>query len=565
MRRSSELRSGRRLAGALAVVALAAAVIAAPAATGPTFPVNGTSMAASAYTPGSNDGAEAVAVQPDGKILAAGVSASSWKSTNGFPPYDVALARYRASGRLDTTFGAGGRVLTGLGSTYDYARAVAIQPDGKIVVVGDSGPLPPIENWVPEDFLVMRYTSAGTLDSSFGTGGRVSTAVGSGSDDMAYAVALQPDGKIVVAGSSGPAQSDARPHFALARYTDEGRLDPSFGDGGIVLTDFGSGRSSATAVAVQPDGKIVAAGSGPGEDGDRFALVRYTAGGALDPAFGSGGRILTGFRRGDYGHARGMALQRDGKIVVAGESEVVSGDEDSSLFALARYTGDGSLDPNFGNGGQVLTSFGSGWLGIAHDVTIQDDGRIVALGDGDQDENERSAFAVARYTPDGRLDASFGSGGKVLTEFGQQALVFGMAVVGQADGKLIAAGYSYLWGSDFTLARYTVRGRLDPSFGTGGRLYTDFATSTTGFSATRTKTGVQVAWRTDAEVGLRGFYVYRDQKRVTTKLIRSKGSPTRGAAYSLVDRGAAKSTRYWLQEVKLNGQKVWAGPAVVRP
>ncbi|WP_328874619.1 calcium-binding protein [Streptomyces sp. NBC_00287] len=348
-----------------------------------------------------------------------------------------------APGDLDASFGDGGQVYVhnGLVSAgYD----LALQPDGKIVTVGlsqDAG-------WLTTDFSLMRHHTDGSIDTSFGNGGEVLTDF-DGGEDYAHAVTLQSDGKIVVAGRSElPGEGW---HFTVARYAADGSLDTGFGDGGRLRTEFGSA-SEAHAVAVQSDGRIVAAG----EAGGRFALVRYLADGTPDPAFGDAGRVTTPFEAGGaYGYD--LALQSDGRVVVAGSAG--SGGAD---FALARYNTDGSLDGGFGNGGRVTTAFAG--EDLARGVQVQPDGRIVAAG--------RSGFdiALARYNTDGSLDAGFGTGGRVTTDFGG-TLEAAHDLVLQPDGKIVTGGVR---STDFTAVRYRTDGTLDSGFGTGGRASADF-------------------------------------------------------------------------------------------
>ena len=215
---------------------------------------------------------------------------------------------------LDRSFGTNGTVTTAIGPGHENVRAVAIQADGKIVVAGYS------HNGTTYDFAVVRYNPNGTLDASFGTGGKVTTAIGPG-DAHIHGMALQPDGKIVVAGHSH-AKSDN--NFTVVRYNPNGSLDVSFGSNGTGITDFesesGSGYAYAFAAAVQPDGKIVVAGTGPsgtgGSDND-VVVVRYNPNGSLDASFGTGGTVTTAIGAGND-QCQAMALQPDGKIVVAG-------------------------------------------------------------------------------------------------------------------------------------------------------------------------------------------------------------------------------------------------------
>ncbi len=362
------------------------------------------------------DWAFTLAVQNDGKILAAGRTGTS--------NLDFALLRYHANGSLDSSFGTGDKVITDFGSTQDYARSLALQADGKIVVAGYTV-------GTDRNFALARYNADGSLDSSFGTGGKVITDFGG--NDYAYAVTLQADGKIVVAGSFDDNDGSADDDFALARYNTDGSLDSSFGTGGKVLTDFHAGwQDIARSIVIGPDGKIVVAG----QDNQDFAVARYNPNGSLDTSFDSDGRVTTAFPfRNDVVH--GVALQADGKIVVAGES--------STDFALARYNANGSLDASFGSGGTVLSDFGV--VDIATGLVLQSDGKIVVAGYSTTGSGYN--FQFARYNTNGSLDASFGNNGSVVTDFGNADQAHAIAL--QADGKVVAAGYA---GNDFALARY---------------------------------------------------------------------------------------------------------------
>jgi uncharacterized delta-60 repeat protein len=257
---------------------------------------------------GFGDESKAVVVQPDGRILVAGYATK--KTVNNTYDYDFALVRYLADGSLDTSFGEGGKVTTDLTGDQDRAQAVAFQPDGKIILVGPAKHSPFLH-----DFAIVRYNTDGSLDASFGTGGHVFTDFEEG-HDFAYAVALQSDGRIVVAGA---ATIDGQEDIALVRYTSSGLLDTSFSGDGRAILSFGVGDDDAYAVALQPNGKIIVAGYASNGSNDDFALVRYLANGSLDTGFGSGGSLVTDFvGSNDLGLA--VALQLDGKIVVAGNA-----------------------------------------------------------------------------------------------------------------------------------------------------------------------------------------------------------------------------------------------------
>lgn len=313
-------------------------------------------------------------------------------------------------------------------------------------------------------FLLKFSVSAqsGSLDISFGTGGKVTTDFGSGYDD-GRSVAIQNDGKIVVAGTS---HNGTNTDFSLVRYNSDGNLDNTFGSGGIVTTDFGSDYDYGSSVAIQSNGKIVVAGYSRNGTYYDFGLVRYNNDGSLDNTFGTFGKLLTDIG-GESDLAFSLAIQSDGKILVAGYCD----DGLSADFALVRYNTDGSLDNSFDSDGKATTDFGSpGDEGSS--VVIQTDGKIVVVG---HTQISRYHFALVRYNNDGSLDNTFGSGGKVITDFGGYGYGgdMGRSVAIQGDGKIIVAGYSF--NSDycyFALARYNNNGILDNAFDFDGKVTT---------------------------------------------------------------------------------------------
>jgi uncharacterized delta-60 repeat protein len=370
------------------------------------------------------------------------------------------------SGTLDASFGSGGRVTTDFAGSGDGAGAIAVQPEGKLVAAGGAT----ING--EADFALARYDSNGALDTSFGTDGRVTTDFG-GRYEGASSIALQGDGKIVVAGGSVIGLFD---NFALARYNTDGTLDTTFGSGGKVITDFGEVSSQAYSVAVQPDGKIVAAGYANIDGEEDFALARYNANGTLDATFGAGGKVTTDFGHLEQGfsYAVGfsLAVQPDGKIAVAGQAYIGAGFD----VALARYESDGTLDGSFGTGGKVITDFG-GRNDLASSVAVLPDGNLVVAGQANVVRG--LGFALARYNSSGTLDDSFGAGGIVTTDFGLLDQGFSVAYAAslavQPDGRIVAAGRAYINGDFHSgLARYNSDGTLDVSFGTGGKVTADF-------------------------------------------------------------------------------------------
>ncbi|HEX8246847.1 MAG TPA: BACON domain-containing carbohydrate-binding protein, partial [Pyrinomonadaceae bacterium] len=367
-----------------------------------------------------------------------------------------------ASGDLDATFAGGGKVTTPIGSSTSEAFAVALQADGKFVSAGYSS------NASNRDFALVRYDANGSLDTSFGTGGKVTTDIGNDNNEI-LAVAIQPaDGKIVAAGYSSNGAND---DFTLARYNPDGMLDSTFGMGGIVKTNFNNSFDYSEALLIQPDGKIVAAGYSFNGSFYDFALARYNADGTPDTGFDGDGILTTDFTGGDD-LAFALALQTDGKIVAAGIT--------NTDFGLARYNPNGSLDETFDADGRVATSINN--FDSAYAVAIQADGKIVAAGETDAATN--SDFALVRYNADGALDTGFDGDGKVSTPIGG-GNEFAEALVIQPGGKIIAAGHSFNAGgnADFALARYNADGALDSTFGTGGKVTTDFGNSSNDFAA----------------------------------------------------------------------------------
>lgn len=361
-----------------------------------------------------NEYATAVAVQGNGKIVAAG---------NG------GLARYNSDGTLDAGFNAASSQ-PGVfpeaqdGDTY---YDVALQADGKIVAVGERF----ADHW---DFFLTRWNADGTLDSTFGTNGHVTLpAKSSTTADVLRSVAIQDDGKIVVVGGDS-----FQTGWYVLRFLPDGKLDKSFDRDGKLTTTFGTktGNPTATDVVVQPDGKILVAGKVsfyPTSSTWRtdFAVVRYNSNGSLDTSFGQGGKVRTSFAE-DVGQslsrdqARSIALQADGKIVVGGET--AGGVYYTSPYtALARYNTNGDLDSTFGGDGRVTRHGGNG-----HSLAVQADGKIV-VGHG---------VTVERYNANGNLDASFDGDGLALTYSDQTQFyvngIRGLAL--QNDGKIVVAG-----------------------------------------------------------------------------------------------------------------------------
>ncbi len=339
-----------------------------------------TDISASGYP----DAGYAMALDGSGNLVVAGYVNTA---SNGL---DFALARYTSGGSLDTTFNSDGIVTTDFSSaSADVGNAVAIGSDGTIVVAGRRG------NNSAADFAIARYTSTGSLDMSFNDDGLVTTAIGSGLDEV-YGVAIQSDGKIVVVGTSDSGTSpNVNYDIALVRYNTDGSLDTLFGGGdGIVLWHGDVSQDEGYAVTILGTGEILVAGyAAMSTGGQDFALLRFTSAGVLDTGFGDGDGMVTTPVGGSHDIGQSIALQSDGKILVGGRSYNGSNND----FALVRYNADGSLDTDFDDDGVVSSAFGTSSDDTGRAVAVQGDGRIVVAGYSDTDGTKD--FALLRYNP----------------------------------------------------------------------------------------------------------------------------------------------------------------------
>jgi len=394
----------------------------------------------------------------------------------------TATPAHAASGVLDTTFGVGGQVTTDFGvnpSEPEMGNDMVVQPDGKIVLAGRAG-----TDQFPVGgdgtFGVARYLPNGSLDPSFGTGGLVKTNfVAPPQRAIPRAVALQVDGKIVVGGTAGTIDTNAK--LAIARYNPDGSLDPTFGTGGKILmnvtNELGDG---IRALALQPDGKILGVGAAGGGN----LLIRFNPDGSLDPTFGNGGHAEPVI--GNSGHLFAMKLLPSGKFLATGTgfNPATQGD-----FLLARFNPDGSLDTTFASAGLVTTDL-SGLNDLVFAIAVTSTGQILLAGEANADDalgvSGDTHVALARYSADGTLDTTFGSGGKVdhnLTTNQDE----GRSVVLQSDGKIVVAGprdgsnvHADPSAGSAAVIRYNANGTLDTTFGTGGAATTTFGGAAAG-------------------------------------------------------------------------------------
>lgn len=368
------------------------------------------------------------------------------------------LALAAAPGDLDPSFG-GGRVIVPFGSK-SYAGGVAVQPDGKVVVAGSSGATP--------GFAVARLLPNGSPDTSFGGTGVATAPLGEFASSTDEAV--QSDGKIVAVGG-------ANQDFAIVRYLENGKLDPSFGEGGVVIMPVGTLGDYATAVAIGPGGLIAVTGNAEVPEFGYGAGVAVLKGnGEPETKFAEDGTIVVTTESSNDDRGEGIAVQGDGRILIADATGGGAGDG----FTVVRLGTDGKPDASFGGDGIVETPIpGEGEVtgGRSTDVAIQPDGKIVAGGYGldytGLPLEYLTTFALARYTAKGELDPSFGTGGIVSSRLGAGD-DFGRAIAVAADGRLILSG-TYdpnpePLEDDYApaLLRFNANGGLDTTFGSGG-------------------------------------------------------------------------------------------------
>lgn len=394
-------------------------------------------------TPKNSEWGRAVAIQPDGKIVVMGVSYNGKK-------HQTLVLRFNSDGTRDNAFGVGGVFIYGeKRKGNNYGSGVALQPDGKIIVVGDS------YYDKSREVLVLRCNSDGSLDSTFGKGG-VATYRSQTKEnkDLSFGVVLQSDARIVVVGST---HNGKNYEPMILRYNSDGSLDSSFGKGGVVTY---KGLSDANvwgrAVAIQPDGRIVMVGASYTTKKCDVLTVRYNADGSLDKSFGEGGVAPSSCPPGGRDWGRSIAIQPDGKIIVAGNTRL----RENTNILLLRYNATGKPDTTFGMGG--IASYQSmakkGNWGQA--VALLPDGKIVIVGNS-LSGPKKEAY-IARCNSDGTMDSSFGKEGLVLSICPPDSNNWSFAVTTQPDGKIIIVGYAQSGkNKDILVARYKNDGTLD--------------------------------------------------------------------------------------------------------
>ncbi len=466
----------------------------------------------------------ATAVQNDGKIVVAGYA---WNGNN----YDFAVARYNDKGIPDSSFSDDGKQLTDFDSTDNYGYAVAVQQDGKIVVAGKSN----------NQFAVARYNTDGSPDNTFNGTGKVIFSIGFA--DNCNSIALQADGKIVLAGFSFIDTNYDSAFYAIARLNSNGSPDNTFGVNSKKLTNLGFAKDFANSIAIQTDGKIIASGYSYVNGNDNFSVARFNTDGSLDNTFSEDGIQYNSFGIDDY-FGESLAVQNDGKIIVAGYSQNIFGN--STAFAVARYKTDGSLDSSFGNNGFQSTDVGFN-MEYGLSVAINGDGRIAVGGTNDN-------FAVVLYNSDGTPDNTFSNDGIQITNIGLggsriSSLAF-------ANGKLYATGSGEFPGSLGVVARYLIA--------EGGPV----PVTLLDFTGSLLNTSVLLHWKIATEKNLSAFIIERSGDGI--HFIQINSVPSLGATsfvrnYSIIDPQPLRGINFYrLKMVDIDGKFSYSNVVAVK-
>ena len=398
---------------------------------------------------------------------------------------DTAVGRLNADGTVDSTFGNGGVATESFEQYDDGAYVAAFGPGGKIVLAGYP--------------VLSRFTAEGDLDLSFGSGGKVETEGILKSSNTIHTMALQPDGKILAFGPVDKGECDeCQVHdWGLARFHPDGSLDRTFGNYGILRIDLiEDSWDYDGAMLLQPDGKILLGGTAASFSGaysNRFVLMRLLPSGAVDPSFGTQGKVITSFSEGSA-NLSSLALLPDGKVLAGGTLAKLSTGvpvekpyrPDGSVdidFVVMRYNPDGGVDTGFGTLGKTLVDFAVGSDHLAS-IAVAPGGQIIAAGETltytRGTPNTGVNIALARLLPNGQLDSAFGTGGKVISDY-QRNEDYVSAMALDTQGRILVAGKTGVYSpalyqvvTDFALSRFDAGGELDGTFGQGGILVTDF-------------------------------------------------------------------------------------------
>ena len=408
-------------------------------------------------------------IQPDDKII----TAYRQEHYNTFGQVDSSYfrtERYNIDGTLDTTFGTNGNVTTDFGFGYNAVLAITLLPDGKVIVAGNS---------YNDKFALARYTANGDLDTTFDNDGKVITSLGNGLKSYVKYLSVQTDGKIIVAGVSYTSVPPQEFSFSIAKYNPNGSLDTSFDGDGIVNNTFDDASGTyinINTIIEQPDGKFLVTT----ETGNNFEFVvrRYNAFGSNDNSFGNNGKSTLFIQ--DVNRALGIALQQDQKIVVVGYSRSFTISTECE-FNVVRYSTNGVPDVSFDNDGIIASKFDSS-NDLCTKILIQPDDKIITVGVKKtvaMNTIGKELIAISRTNTDGSLDTTFSNNGKVISDLGQDYSKIKNATL-QQDGKILVSCEIATFGNssyEYFLIRYNNNGSLDTTFGNNGKTTTDYLTA----------------------------------------------------------------------------------------
>ena len=449
-------------------------------------------------------------------------------------PGDFGIMRYTSEGEPDLSFGTNGVVITDMGAN-DFATGMVVLSDNSFIVSGYS------LSGVNGSYALAKYDANGVLVSGFGTGGKVTTVIGT--QAMAYAIQVRTDGKIIVAGLSRTAGVD---QVAVAQYESNGTLDLTFGTNGITTTTIGTGNAAAYGLALQPDGKIVVAGFAVSAGGNNvFAVARYSVNGILDSAFDTDG-IQTTSIGGFDDAANSVLIQPDGKILLGGHSLSAS----DYNFAVVRYNINGSLDAGFGSGGFVFTDLSGNSDDYGTALQLETDNKILLTGYTNTGLGTFSDFAVVRYTDGGLPDASFGAGGtgKTIIDFGADEFSYTIALQGP---YILLGGYK---GASLALARLNNNHAILP-------------VNLLDFTAHKKDHSVLLEWRTESEWNTLKFEVERSadgRNFVLLGEVNASGNSSVVVDYNFTDGQPLAVNLYRLKIIDQDGSYSYSKTLVVR-
>jgi uncharacterized delta-60 repeat protein len=472
------------------------------------------------FSPAGNSSPLSIILQPDGKIIQYGQAFNTSISRNNV---DILLTRVLSSGTPDPAFGSGGKIRIPIGDGYpeSHSRALALQPDGKIVVAASY--------YNPDEFyhemMVVRLNPDGSKDINFGIGGKVTINHGL-YDDYAKSVAVQADGKILVGGSS--TNNGSFFQYTVARLNPNGSLDSGFDLDGIKTFSFSSSNEVVKVIKIQDDGKILLAGNSWYFNYD-YLVVRLNPDGSFDTSFDSDGYAFFPVGPNDDSPAD-LEIQPDGKILLGGSSQFPP----NRFFSIVRLNPNGSFDHTFSGDGKLTFHFGVP-VNHGYSIELQKDGKILMAGGSYHGSVLLSS--IARLTSDGSFDESFDGDGKLIFNVNNTDWSFLADIILQEDGKILGSNSYFPGMSLFRLHNSSAASSLPVSLN--------------DFSASLLHGQVNVNWETSHEVNNKGFYIQRAMENAGGSLTWKDVGFVGGAnnygvhKYSFVDKEPLEGTSHY--------------------